>query len=148
HVIRRERLAVVPLHVFLQMKDDGQSIIRDFPGFCQLRLRIEVEIVSQQTLEHLAVDIQYGSLLIESGHEQRRLRLHDQVESDCAAIFAPHRPVSVGVGGTHRRCAGTEKLASIHYRSPHSCSIVMFIVPRMATTSFPSKPWPAGPRSL
>ena len=64
HIVGRERLAVVPAHVGLQMEGVGQLVGRDFPGFRQAGLRLEIERVRQQAFVDFAGDqLRHGHLL-------------------------------------------------------------------------------------
>ncbi|MCY1517795.1 hypothetical protein D9M68_524940 [compost metagenome] len=70
HVVSGERLAVMPLHLGLQMECVGQLVGRHFPGLRQTGLRRQVEGVGQQTFEDLAGhQLRAGNLL--HGHVQR-----------------------------------------------------------------------------
>src|SRR5262249_10262147 len=80
HVGAGHGVAVVELHVVAELECNGLSVVADRPGFRQARLRLEIEIVFEQSVEDLGRHLADRSRCAEIGCKCRRLRLnhHDQ----------------------------------------------------------------------
>ena len=57
HVLRRERLAVVPAHVLLEVERVGAGFLVEIPAFCQRRDDRVVAVVAGQAVEQQEVDL-------------------------------------------------------------------------------------------
>ncbi|MNJ61044.1 hypothetical protein D3C77_568130 [compost metagenome] len=79
-VFGRERLAVMPLDVVLQVEGVGQAIGRRLPGFGQARLGLQVGVIGQQAFVDLARDELRGPLLVDGRDDHRRLGLNNHVQ--------------------------------------------------------------------
>src|SRR3546814_691063 len=106
HVGAGEGLAVLKLHPFPQFEGDGLPVRANLPGLCEAWLRLEVEVVLEETLIDLRGDLPDRTGRAEIGGKRWRLGLYYHDER--ATLLWCRRPSLPAAQRITCECAGSD----------------------------------------